>query len=169
MLVRPATIDDAANLSALATQVWLQTYATGGINSTISKYVHFEFSTERFESRVCALLSVILVAEIGTNIIGYAWVTMSTKCPQVTKARAELATLYVQEPFVGQAVGASLLKEGESWAQVVGDTFCWLTVNSMNHRAIAFYMRRGYEKIGVTYFRLGNELHENFVLSRQDG
>jgi hypothetical protein len=44
----------------------------------------------------------------------------------------------------------------------------WLTVNVKNSRAIAFYTKHGYSKIGVTYFRLGGESHENHVLLGSD-
>ena len=40
----------------------------------------------------------------------------------------------------------------------------WLKTNSQNSRAIAFYAKHGYTKIGVTFFELGSEKHENMVL-----
>jgi ribosomal protein S18 acetylase RimI-like enzyme len=40
----------------------------------------------------------------------------------------------------------------------------WLKTNSQNSRAIAFYAKHGYTKIGITFFELGNEKYENVVL-----
>jgi diamine N-acetyltransferase len=40
----------------------------------------------------------------------------------------------------------------------------WLKTNSQNSRAIAFYAKHGYTKVGITFFELGNEKHENVVL-----
>jgi ribosomal protein S18 acetylase RimI-like enzyme len=44
----------------------------------------------------------------------------------------------------------------------------WLTVNAKNDRAIAFYARQGYTKVGTAYFVLGEGRHENHVLIGRD-
>ena len=165
MLVRSATPDDAERLSALAIQVWLHTYATEGISSTISSYVLSQFSTDRFTSLLLTQESKVLVAEVAENLVGFATVSFGTVCPKPATARAELATLYVQEHFHGNGVGRQLLREAESLALLNAGSSLWLTVNSKNHRAIDFYFKNGYKKIGTTYFSLGEEKHENLVLS----
>ena len=164
MLVRLGQHGDAENLSALAIQVWLHTYATEGISSTISAYVLSEFSPKRFGELLSEASSVVLVAEVGKNLVGYATVTANTTCPVSTSAKVELATLYVQEHFIGKGVGSSLLEQAEQWAMQRPSSSIWLTVNSKNSRAIAFYTKHGYTKLGVTYFKLGNKSHENLVL-----
>lgn len=164
MLVRPGQLEDAERLAALAIQVWLHTYATEGISSTIAAYVLSEFTTEKFEARLADESSAVFVAEINENLVGYAISTSDTACPMSSSAMVELATLYVQEHFVGKGIGSSLLKQAELWAKQGRDSSTWLTVNSKNLRAKAFYARHGYATLGVTYFRLGQEDHENLVL-----
>jgi ribosomal protein S18 acetylase RimI-like enzyme len=39
-----------------------------------------------------------------------------------------------------------------------------LTTNSNNGRAIAFYAKHGYTQVGITFFELDNEKHENVAL-----
>jgi hypothetical protein len=41
-------------------------------------------------------------------------------------------------------------------------------VNATNSRAIAFYDRKGYAKVGMAYFVLGAERYENHVLAGPD-
>jgi diamine N-acetyltransferase len=168
MLIRQGERRDAENLSALAIQVWLHTYATEGISSVISRYVLSEFSTAKFEALLSEDSSAVFVAEINEHLVGYAQVTTSTSCPVTTSSKVELATLYVQEPFVGKGVGHALLGQAEQWAKQRSNTSIWLTVNSKNGRAIAFYAKHGYTKLGITYFELGNEQYENLVLGGRD-
>jgi diamine N-acetyltransferase len=169
MLLRPGRPGDAENLAALAIQVWLQTYATEGISSAISRYVLSEFTANRFQALLSAQSSQLFVAEVGESLVGYAVVSLGSSCPELTNARAELSTLYVQEPFSGRGVGSSLLRQAECWARQNANSSIWLTVNSRNSRAIAFYAKHEYLKLGVTYFTLGHERHENLVLVGQDG
>ena len=168
MLVRPGQLGDAERLAALAIQVWLHAYATDGISSSIAGYVLSEFTADRFEARLSEASSAVFVAEIDRNLVGYAIATANTSCPIAAAAKVELATLYVQEHFVGNGIGSSLLQQAELWTRQRADSTMWLTVNSRNSRAKAFYAKHGYTTLGVTYFRLGQEDHENLVLVGPD-
>lgn len=164
MLIRPGVLSDAENICALTLQVWLHTYATEGISSTISRYVLSEFTVEHFESLLSDTSVSVFVAEIDQMLIGYAVVKFDRTCPEPTQSKTELATLYIQAPFLGKGIGTSLLMQAEAWAKERGGSPLWLTVNSKNRRAIGFYQQRGYTKIGVSFFKLGLEKHENLVL-----
>ena len=168
MRVRQGQLDDAEGLAALAIQVWLHTYATDGVSSVIASYVLSEFTPEKFETRLTDAASTVIVAEIDKNLVGYTIAATDAACPVSTAAKVELATLYVQEHFVGKGVGSSLLRQAERWARQRADSALWLTVNSRNSRARAFYAKHGYTALGVTFFRLGDEYHENLVLIGPD-
>lgn len=75
-----------------------------------------------------------------------------------------MQTLYVQEHFIGQGIGRELLQSAEAQARNCSASPLWLTVNAKNARAIAFYDRQGYFRVGTTYFVLGQGRHENHVL-----
>ena len=168
MLVRRGELRDAENLSALAIQVWLHTYATEGISSVVSRYVLSEFSAGKFEVALSEDSTAVLVAEVNESLVGYAKLTTGKLCPVATSSEVELATLYVQEHFVGTGVGRALLGQAEQWARHRTNSSIWLAVNSKNSRAIAFYAKHGYTKLGITHFELGNEKHENLVLGGRD-
>jgi diamine N-acetyltransferase len=164
MRVRLGRREDTEILSALAIQVWLHTYATEGVSSLIATYVLSEFAPARFASLLSVSSSAVFVAEQDVNLLGYAVVTASAACPIPSASGAELATLYVQEPFLGKGVGALLLKQVELWAMERMCAPIWLKTNSQNSRGIAFYGKHGYTKIGITFFELGNDKYENVVL-----
>ena len=46
----------------------------------------------------------------------------------------------------------------------LGGENVWLTVNARNSRAIGFYLRHGFNKIGTTHFRIGDQAYENDVM-----
>lgn len=94
----------------------------------------------------------------------YAIVNYGSPCPERERSTAELSPLYVQERFTCQGIGSALLAHAENL--VVGHTGnpLWLSINTKNVRAMAFYEAHGYTKIGVSQFRLGNADHENNVL-----
>ena len=63
-----------------------------------------------------------------------------------------------------RAIGWALLQAAQGRAQEQSSSPLWLAVNSKNARALAFYARQGYNKVGITYFVLGDGRHENHVL-----
>lgn len=168
MLIRHGDHRDAESLCALAIQVWLHTYAIEGISSLIARYVLSRFTPNNFEALLREKSSAVFVAEIDHNLVGYATVTGGALCPAPTSAKAELATLYVQEHFMGQGIGHALLVHAQRWARQRERSHLWLTTYSQNRRAIAFYTKHGYTKIDVTLFELGTEKHENVVLVGRD-
>jgi diamine N-acetyltransferase len=165
LTLRQAEYGDGKTLAALAIQVWLHTYATDGISTLISNYVLSEFTAAKFEALMRQKNSVVFVAERARNLIGYAALSADANCPVKTTENVELRTLYTQAPFIGTGVGYSLLCCAEKWALQQRNTGLWLTVNSKNIRAIAFYKKQGYQSRGTTHFQLGDEAHENLVLT----
>jgi diamine N-acetyltransferase len=162
--IRPGQAGDASRLAVLATQVWLHTYATDGITADIAQYVLSELTAERFSASLCEPDTHLLVAEHGECLVGFAALKFGVSCPSVAGPVVELATLYVQEHFIGHGLGRALLQAAEARASECSKRPLWLTVNAKNDRALAFYARQGYAKVGTTYFELGEGRHENHVL-----
>jgi len=158
---RPA---DAERLSVLATQVRLHTHATDGVDGLVAGYVRSALSAETFEATLSSPAMAVLVAARGDHLLGFAVVDFEARCADAAASTAELKTLYVQEHHLGRGVGRALLNAAEALARKRADSPLWLTVNAQNARAIAFYQRQGYMKVGTAYFALGEGRHENHVL-----
>jgi GNAT superfamily N-acetyltransferase len=165
--LRAATPDDALCLSVLAMQVFLDTYAKDGIRLQIAREVLSSYSQTEFAEAISASRSRIEVAEVKGHMVGFAQVTFGAGQELAPAGvQAELLRLYVQEPFTGAKVGTHLLNWAEHIAAENGATVLWLTPWVHNHRALAFYARRGYIDFGLTYFTFEGESHENRVLAK---
>ncbi len=165
-VLRKATVADAQNLAALAIQVWLHTYATDGIRSTISNYVLSAFTAETFLQQINNdPASQLYVAEVNAHLVAYAVVKFDAACPTDNTGNVELATLYVQEHFARAGLGSKLLALGLGVSRERGaGSRLWLTVNAKNTRALAFYRQHGFVRAGTTQFSFGGESHLNHVL-----
>ncbi len=165
--IRLAISTDAKNLAALAIQVWLHTYATEGIRSSLAEYVLTEFTEEKFQKIIDAPDQIVIVAEIDKHLVAYAVLKFEQAREDVPHTSTELTTLYVQERFTKQDIGSKLLAACAQHAQIRnGNPAFWLKVNHQNARAISFYRKHGYSQRGTFYFELDGELHENFILAR---
>lgn len=166
--IRHGRLEDANRLAVLAIQVWLHTYATGGITVDIAEYVLRELTPEKYRALLDDSQHQVFVAAGGESLIGLAVVKFGTPCPASSASSAELQTLYVQEHFLGCGAGKALLGAAEAEAKRRSNSVLWLTVNAKNARAIAFYADHGYIKVGITHFIVGKGRHENHVLIGTD-
>ena len=164
LVLRPAVVADAPCLSALAGQVFLDTYATDGITPWFVR----ELGEHLGMATIAALLerddTRFVLAELAGRLIGFSQSTLATTHALVSTpaARAvELDRLYVQRPFLGRAVGTALLRRAEADAMSAGASTLWLTAWVGNDRARRFYASRGYADLGATTYTFDRESFEN--------
>lgn len=166
--IRPATQEDALCLSVLATQVFLDTYATTGIRPAIAREVQHSFSVSTIAGLLDQDGTFFHVAERDGHLLGFSQATIGTRQELIIATHpAELDRLYVQEPFTRTGLGSLLLHASESSAIQRDADLMWLTPWVHNARALQFYARQGYADIGGTSFFMDGEAHENRVLCKQ--
>lgn len=159
-MIRQAVLADSKNLAALSIQVWLHTYANEGIRDEISHYVLNTFSEQYFQTLIETEAYRVYVYIENDHLIGFVALDLDSHFESTTHG-FEVTTLYIQEHFQGKGIGNKLLDHIRS----VHDGRFWLSTWKHNEPAIGFYKHYGLQVIGVIDFELGDERHENFVLS----
>ncbi|MBY5461794.1 GNAT family N-acetyltransferase [Rhizobium leguminosarum] len=76
---------------------------------------------------------------------------------------AQLQKIYVLRDFLAQRLGAPLLKASLERAASVRASAIWLAVLRENQRAIRFYLRHDFERLGLAPFTTGAQ-----TFSRED-
>jgi len=159
--IRPAEITDASSLAAISIEVWLGTYIREGVNAFFADYALEEFTTAKLEAMLDDPSETVWVSENVTGIDGFVRVTSGNSAPIAGCSDVELTTLYVQGRHQGKGIGLALLKQ----ALTLGDP--WLTTNTENENAIAFYLAQGFAIVGETHFRIQGEAYLNHVIAYQ--
>ncbi len=163
---RLAIAADALCLSVLATQVFLDTYATQGIRPAIAREVRQYLSEEAFAEILAQPRHSVLLAEIEGHLIGFAQLTHDRThdlLPPEAPA-AELNRLYVQRPFLGQGIGKELLARSEILARSEGAGLLWLTAWTGNAHALRFYEAQDYQDVGASVYTFEKDTYETRVL-----
>ena len=159
---RVATIADANCISALATQVYLNTYATEGIRPLLVREVNAQLSVVAISDLISQPATSFILVERAAHLIAFAQMTFGATHERVTaKNTVELDRLYVHERFIAQGIGKALLNHVESLAASRGASALWLTAWVHNLRALRFYAAQGFVDVGMTMYRFEHEQHEN--------
>jgi ribosomal protein S18 acetylase RimI-like enzyme len=167
IVLRPAEASDALCLCALATQVFLETYATSGIRPALAREVQSKFSIAALMERLSDRAVRITVAEREAHLVAFSELVLGANHSLVgASSAAELTTLYVQSPFVRQGIGKRLLRGAEVLAASQAASTLWLTVWVGNERALAFYASQDYEELGSTQYEFEGEVFENRLFAK---
>jgi ribosomal protein S18 acetylase RimI-like enzyme len=165
---REATAADALTLSALAIQVFLDTYATRGVSPTLAREVFSLCSNEAFEKRFAEGGSRCVLAACGEHVLGLAEHRLAPTAPPNGGAPGiELVRLYVQPAAQRRGIGASLVQDAARAARRCGARNLWLMAWEENTRALAFYRRQGFADIGGADYVFEGQTFPNrvFVLA----
>jgi diamine N-acetyltransferase len=165
IVLRPATKNDALCLGILSTQVFLDTYATSGINADLANEALQRHSPSVFETHLALNDVEITVAQhTNGNLVGYVELQLKRQCPAVNVVGPEVLHLYVQKPFQRQGLGKALLEAAENRARALKAPSVWLTAWVGNVGALAFYPQVGYKDVGATQYAISGINYENRVL-----
>jgi ribosomal protein S18 acetylase RimI-like enzyme len=164
-MLRTALPDDHSALAALGLKVWLQTYSERGLNAEIAEYVLSKFTLAAMAALITDPQVYLPVIEHEQHLLAYAVLKANSPCPADPDLTLELSTMYVQESANRQTHGSQLwqacLHEQQKRQP---DMVIWLRVNSKNQRALNFYAKHGFQKIGSVWIDFDGEHNENYLL-----
>ena len=157
---RHATSEDAALLARFAAQAFTDTYRELSDAQEIADYVAEHFQPEVLARVIADPACTTLLAWVGGELAGYAILKAEPAPACVTQpVPLKLWRLYLGEGFIGQGLGARLMREVHVEARRRGARTLWLGVYDRNVRAVQFYERFGFAKVGGQEFLFGGQIY----------
>jgi ribosomal protein S18 acetylase RimI-like enzyme len=163
--IRKAGVEDAGILSVLATEVWLDTYATEGISLAFGTHLLEEYSPRAFNQALLDESIHIFVYTDGSFAKGYMKLITEPAALDLRYGTMEVATLYVRRHHKRQGIGKELLRVAMDVAVEAGHQNMYLTVHHANRDALAFYETHGFQQAGDFVFEFGGIQVPNIVLA----
>ncbi len=163
MKFRLARASDAPALAAISIEVWLGTYIRKGVNAFFAEFALSAFTSSKLSALLEDPNEHVIVSENEDGLDGFIRMSHGKTAPVAGCSTMEISTLYVQPRHQGKGLGRALLEQGLNHARAAGETSVWLTSNSENTPAIAFYLRQGFESVGTSHFRIHDQTYPNDV------
>lgn len=171
--IRVATPADAIVLSEFAARTFIDTFAADNSPDDTAAYVAATFTPELQAAELADRNAVVLVAADasgGDALIAYAHVGDGGMPRDVTGQPAvELKRFYVASEWHGRGIAQQLMQHVFTVAVQRGARTLWLGVWERNARAIAFYEKCGFERVGEQPFRLGNDVQTDWIMQHKLG
>jgi diamine N-acetyltransferase len=171
--IRPASISDAPALSRLGIATFSETFGVENAPENLARYLAEAFTPEQQAAEIADPAGVVLLAEHTgetgeAELVGYAHLVHGPAPPAVTGAVPwELKRLYVARAWHGRRVAQSLMDGTIAAARARGAQTLWLGVWERNPRAVAFYAKYGFARVGEHTFLLGADPQTDWLLARR--
>ena len=167
--IRAARPPDAAALAELAAETFPLACPPSTTPESIAVFIAANLTVERVAGYLADADRTLLVAEeAGGRLVGYSM--LITGEPGDADAAAAVSTRPAVElskfalAHGTGAVAGPLMAATLSAAAATGAATAWLGVNEENSRAIRFYEKHGFTKVGRKHFRLGDRVEDDWVL-----
>ena len=163
--IRLAGQDDADALALIGAATFLESFAGILDGTALQQHCQTRHAAATYAAYLAKGAQAWLVeVEPGHAPVGYALLTE----PELDAAREgdiELKRIYLLSRFQGVGMAQTLMDTVQQ-AAAQGHTRLLLGVKDDNHRALSFYRRQGFARIGKRQFDVGGMLYQDLVLAR---
>ncbi len=163
--IHRATLPDAAALAELAARTFSETFAADNTPENLAAHLRKSYGVAQQSAEIADPAVVSLLAYQNDVLVGFAQVrrTLAPSCVHDASA-VELQRFYVAREAQGKGVAAPLMIAARRAAEALGGRHLWLGVWEHNPRAIAFYVKSGFVKMGSHDFIVGEDRQTDWVL-----
>ena len=165
-----ATPAVAAELAELSRRTFHDTFAADNRPADMAAYEAETFGPEQQLAELRDPNTTVLVAAMQGQAVGYASLyadsDLGLEEGKDPAGRLEIKRLYVLDDWQGTGLGAALMRAALALAEELGCAAVVLGVWEKNARALAFYQRFGFRKIGQHAFRLGQDVQTDLILRK---
>jgi len=176
LLIRRAEPADLSALADLAAETFPLACPPHTTPDAVADFVARNFTVAHFEGYLADADRVVLVAERGaeasTRLVGYTMLVggepgdADAAAAVTARPAVELSKLYTRADEHGGGIAGPLMAATLDAARASGAAVCWLGVNEENARAIRFYEKQGFAKVGRKHFTVGGRIENDWVLAQ---
>ncbi len=149
---------DREELRLFSERLFVETYSAQNTPENMALYCREAFSEENFTRDYHRPDVRYLMARTTQGIAAYAKLVLGKIPPgQQTQPGVEIARFYVDGTYRGQGLAQQFMQQCQQWMREQGYTNVWLGVWPQNPRAVRFYQKEGFQKIGAATFLLGTD------------
>jgi ribosomal protein S18 acetylase RimI-like enzyme len=132
----------------------------------LQDYLDYTYEPAKIARSVEKENNIFFLAFVENVPVGFAKVKKHSLNEQIDSiAQMELQKIYVLSYYHGSGAGAALMQAVVELANKNCPDYLWLDTYIGNDKAIRFYEKRGFKKVGRHYFMIGTQTFEYHLMS----
>jgi len=167
IFLKPCIMEDIDELRRLSIQTYHETFSAFNTPENMEKYLRCAFDREKLCRELSDKNSMFFFLLSGEKLAGYLKVNEAPSQTDVNDpASLEIERIYVSGEFQGEGLGRYLMEQAISMAVERKKKYVWLGVWEKNEKAIRFYKRNGFCKIGTHSFVMGDDVQTDHIMRK---
>jgi ribosomal protein S18 acetylase RimI-like enzyme len=132
----------------------------------LREYLDYTYDVTKISKSIEKESNIFFVAFVENVPVGFAKVKKNSLNDQIESiSQMELQKIYVLPYYHGSGAGPALMRAVLDLAVDVCPDYMWLDTHITNAKAIHFYEKYGFQKIGKYYFMIGSQMFEYHLMS----
>ena len=166
--IRKATSKDAITIALLGRVTFDQTFGhLFHIKQDLLNYLNKTFAVEKIRKGLSKENNRFWIAIVDELPVGYAKLKLESPSEFIDSDKVcQLQKIYVLQNFLNLKIGHLLQKEVIEEASALNFDNIWLSVLDRNERAIKFYQKNDFHKIGEHDFMIGSQWFHFLVMTQ---
>lgn len=167
-VIRPARPADAADLSALMRRTFLAANGHCSSPENVARFLDAAYTPELQGREIRDPDTLTLIVEQDGQWAGFAQLRWGSTPPPVVDLlpTVELGRIYLDAAFHGRGLAAQLVANMLAAASLRGSRSVWLNVWQEAAQAIRFYQKHGFQIVGSSLFKVGDDLKDDWVMTQ---
>ena len=164
----PATHDHTEQLLDLEQRTFREAYSADSRAEDIEAYIASSYSVKKLSKELSDPGIHFFMGTLGSEHIGFVMLRRDAARPDCVpdEGAVQLSRLYVLKRFYGQGLGKALLSTAIAHALQNGHQTMWLSVWEKNTRALEFYRKQGFQRLGTQTFQVGSDPQKDVILGK---
>lgn len=165
--LRPCTAADADVLRELSVRTYYETFAHMNTPEDMEEYLARAFAPGKLRAELADGDSSFYFLYADERLAGYLKLNEAAAQTDVNDADAlEIERIYVSAEHQGTGLGRYLMEQALAEAVRRNKRYVWLGVWEKNDKAIRFYERNGFYRIGNHPFVMGTDEQNDYVMRK---
>ena len=166
--IRLAKKEDAQFIALLGRITFTETFGHFFEIKRFDRLLQFDIFSSKIEDGIKKSNNIFWIAFVNRLPVGYAKLKLYSNSEFIeSKDVCQLQKIYVLKDFLSMKIGFELQDLLLKKAKELNFNKVWLSVLNSNERAINFYKKTGFEKIGNHDFQIGKESFEFIAMKKK--
>jgi len=167
LTVRAATVNDVPAIAEISRSTFYDTYHSSNTARNMQLFLDAHFSEREIGDELVQPGIFYLLIFSGTRLEGYAKLQEGILPVSTGGDAIEISRLYCRTSSIGKGTGSVLMDHCVAAVREKEISIMWLNVWDRNNRAIRFYEKKGFIKMGDTPFLFGEEWQNDWLMVKQ--